>query len=180
MKLSLAVLLFAVTASAQTVTHYGSPQDALGDTNSRNGIGNHDNQLVPLQSAALSASVAQQYGIKVGDSFTVTAGGTTYNLQYDDTVPASIRFPRPSQASTMEQLSPVRKVSPPQYLPARPHPLLRFRLSNRRSLVVQPWTPLARSLLMPLSNGCPSSKAMLQPFSGFWLQSRQLGRLPFW
>ena len=23
---------------------------------------------------------------------------------------------------------------------------------------------------MPLSNGCPSSKAMLQPFSGFWLQ----------
>src|SRR5271166_3625650 len=97
MKLSLAVLLFAVTASAQTVTHYGSPQDALGDTNSRNGIGNHDNQLVPLQSAALSASVAQQYGIKVGDSFTVTAGGTTYNLQYDDTVPASFTDPSTGQ-----------------------------------------------------------------------------------
>jgi type IV secretion system protein TrbL len=97
MKLSLAVLLFAVTASAQTLTHYGSPQDALGDTNSRNGIGNHDNQLVPLQSAALSASVAQQYGIKVGDSFTVTAGGTTYNLQYDDTVPASFTDPSTGQ-----------------------------------------------------------------------------------
>ena len=67
MKLALAVLLFAVTASAQTLTHYGNPQDASGDTNSRNGIGNHDNQLVPLQSAALSASVAQQYGIKIGD-----------------------------------------------------------------------------------------------------------------
>jgi hypothetical protein len=67
------------------------------DTNSRNGIGNHDNQLVPLQSAALSASVAQQYGIKVGDSFTVTAGGTTYNLQYDDTVPASFTDPSTGQ-----------------------------------------------------------------------------------
>ena len=74
MKLSLAVLLFAVTASAQTLTHYGSAADITGDSNSRNGIGNHDNQLVPLQSAALSASVAQQYGIKVGDSFTVQAG----------------------------------------------------------------------------------------------------------
>ncbi len=56
----------------------------------RAGIGNHDNQLVPLQSAALSASVAQQYGIKVGDQFTfTTAGGTTYQATYDDTVPAS-------------------------------------------------------------------------------------------
>ena len=97
MKLALAVLLFAVTASAQTLTHYGNPQDALGDTNSRNGIGNHDNQLVPLQSAALSASVAQQYGIKVGDSFTVQAGGTTYNLTYDDTVPAAFTDPKTGQ-----------------------------------------------------------------------------------
>ena len=97
MKLSLAVLLFAVTASAQTLTHYGSPQDDIGDTNSRNGIGNHDNQLVPLQSAALSASVAQQYGIKVGDSFTFTAGGTTYNLTYDDTVPAAFTDPKTGQ-----------------------------------------------------------------------------------
>jgi hypothetical protein len=97
MKLSLAVLLFAVTASAQTLTHYGNSQDALGDTNSRNGIGNHDNQLVPLQSAALSASVAQQYGIKIGDSFTVQAGGTTYNLTYDDTVPAAFTDPKTGQ-----------------------------------------------------------------------------------
>ena len=79
MRLTLAVLLFAVTASAQTLTHYGSPQDVTGDSNSLAGIGNHDNSLVPLKSAALSASVAQQYGIKIGDSFTVQAGG--YDLQ---------------------------------------------------------------------------------------------------
>ena len=97
MKLSLAVLLFAVTASAQTLTHYGSRQDALGDTNSRNAIGNHDNTLTPLKAAALSDSVAQQYGIKVGDAFTFTAGGTTYNLTYDDTVPASFTDPKTGQ-----------------------------------------------------------------------------------
>jgi hypothetical protein len=89
MKLLISVLLFAVTASAQTLTHYGSRQDALGDTNSPNAIGNHDNTLTPLKSAALSDFVAQQYGIKVGDAFTFTAGGTTYNVTYDDTVPAS-------------------------------------------------------------------------------------------
>jgi type IV secretion system protein TrbL len=91
------ILFFALTASAQTLTHYGSAQDITGDTNSRNGIGNHDNQLNPLTSAALSKSVAQQYGIKVGDSFTATAGGTTYNLQYDDTVPAAFTDPKTGQ-----------------------------------------------------------------------------------
>jgi type IV secretion system protein TrbL len=97
MKLLISVLLFAVTASAQTLTHYGSRQDALGDTNSRNAIGNHDNTLTPLKSAALSDSVAQQYGIKVGDAFTFTAGGTTYNVTYDDTVPASFTDPKTGQ-----------------------------------------------------------------------------------
>jgi type IV secretion system protein TrbL len=97
MRLTLAVLLFAVTASAQTLTHYGSPQDVTGDSNSLAGIGNHDNSLVPLKSAALSASVAQQYGIKIGDSFTVQAGGTTYNLTYDDTVPAAFTDPKTGQ-----------------------------------------------------------------------------------
>ena len=67
MKLALAVLLFAVTASAQTLTHYGALRTSLGDSNSLAGIGNHDNHLVPLKTAALSASVAQQYGIKIGD-----------------------------------------------------------------------------------------------------------------
>jgi hypothetical protein len=52
---------------------------------------------VPLKSAALSASVAQQYGIKIGDSFTVQAGGTTYNLTYDDTVPAAFTDPKTGQ-----------------------------------------------------------------------------------
>ena len=89
---------FAVTASAQKLTHYGSASDSLGDSNSLNGIGNHDNQLVPLQSAALSAAVAQQYGIKVGDQFTfTTAAGTTYQATYDDTVPASFTDPKTGQ-----------------------------------------------------------------------------------
>src|SRR5271166_4495595 len=97
MKLSLAVLLFAVTASGQTLTHYGAKDDANLDSKSAAGIGNHDNTLVPLKSAALSESVAQQYGIKIGDSFTVQAGGTTYNLQYDDTVPAAFTDPKTGQ-----------------------------------------------------------------------------------
>ena len=43
MKLSLAVLLFAVTASAQTLTHYGALADVTGDSILGCGIGNHDN-----------------------------------------------------------------------------------------------------------------------------------------
>ena len=98
MKLLISVLLFAVTASAQTLTHYGSRQDALGDTNSRDAIGNHDNTLTPLRSAALSDSVAQQYGLKIGQSFTVTdASGTTHSLSYDDTVPAAFTDPKTGQ-----------------------------------------------------------------------------------
>ena len=91
MRLPLIITYFLLTGAAwtQTLTHYGSAQDSTGDSKSLAGIGNHDNILVPLQSAALSDSVAQQYGIKVGDSFSVNAGGQTYNLIYADTVPAS-------------------------------------------------------------------------------------------
>jgi type IV secretion system protein TrbL len=98
MRAILLVILCAVTASAQTLTHYGSAADITGDSNSRNGIGNHDNQLVPLQSAALSAAVAQQHGLKIGQSFTVTdASGTTHSLSYDDTVPAAFTDPKTGQ-----------------------------------------------------------------------------------
>src|SRR6202035_377195 len=93
-----AIFLFALTASGQTLTHYGAKDDANLDSASAAGIGNHDNTLVPLKSAALSESVAQQYGLKIGQAFTVTdASGTTRRLQYDDTVPAAFTDPKTGQ-----------------------------------------------------------------------------------
>src|SRR5271165_5121011 len=94
MRTILLLILCAAAATAQTLTHYGSAADSTGDPNSRQGIGafsfsSAPGSLVPMQSAALSASVAQQYGITPGQSFSVTAGGTTYNLVYADVVPAS-------------------------------------------------------------------------------------------
>jgi hypothetical protein len=72
------------------ITAYGYPGDTSPDSNSAAGIGNHNNQLVPLQSAALTATAAQQYGVSLGQNFTVTAAnGTTYNLVYADTAPES-------------------------------------------------------------------------------------------
>ena len=91
MRTILLLILCASSATAQLLTHYGSTQDSTSDPNSAAGIGNHQNRLVPLQSAALSDSVARQYGIGLGQSFSVTAGGNTYNLIYDDRVPTTYK-----------------------------------------------------------------------------------------
>jgi hypothetical protein len=90
MRTLLFLLIFAGLAHAVTLTHYGSSSDLTGDPLSAPGVGNHNNTLVPLQSAALSDSVAQSYGISLGQSFSVTtSSGQTYNLIYADTVPAT-------------------------------------------------------------------------------------------
>jgi type IV secretion system protein TrbL len=97
-KAFLLLTFWTAAASAQTLTHYGSSADSMGDSNSLAGIGNHDNQLVALKSAALSASVAQQYHINVGDQFTyTTADGATHQATYDDTVPAAFTDPKTGQ-----------------------------------------------------------------------------------
>ncbi len=76
------------------LTDYGYPGDFTPDTASSNGIGNHDNQLIPyangntVASAALSANVAAQYDVQIGQTFQVTsATGQHYTLRYDDTAP---------------------------------------------------------------------------------------------
>lgn len=77
---------------AVTLTHYAYTGDSTPDSNSSAGIGNHNNQLVPLQSAALSADVAAANNISLGQQFTVTTtGGQSYTLTYDDTVPEAGR-----------------------------------------------------------------------------------------
>jgi hypothetical protein len=77
------------------LTAYGYPGDLTPDSNSKRGIGAFDfsstpGSLIPGYSTALSATVAQQYGISPGQSFTVTTTtGQSYNLVYADVVPAS-------------------------------------------------------------------------------------------
>ena len=68
--------------------------DTSPDSNSANGIGNHDNQLTAFNGnsgdAALTASAAQQYGVSIGQTFSVTgSNGQTYTLTYEDTAPES-------------------------------------------------------------------------------------------
>jgi hypothetical protein len=85
----------AGVAQAQTkITAYGYVGDTSPDSNSSNGIGNHDNQLTAFNGstgdAALTASAAQEYGVSVGQTFTVTgANGQVYTLTYEDTAPES-------------------------------------------------------------------------------------------
>ena len=87
--------LSAALAQAQTkITAYGYAGDLTPDGNSSNGIGNHDNQLSAFNGssgdAALTASAAQEYGVTIGQTFTVTgADGQTYTLRYEDTAPES-------------------------------------------------------------------------------------------
>ena len=95
--LMVTVAVSAGVAQAQTkITAYGYPGDSTPDSNSSNGIGNHDNQLTPFQGAggvsdaALTATAAQEYGVSIGQTFTVTgANGSTYTLRYEDTAPES-------------------------------------------------------------------------------------------
>lgn len=89
----LVCVLLAVPAHAQKITAYGYKSDLTPDSNSSNGIGNHNNQLVPygsggFTSAALTPEFANQYGVSLNQNFTFTAAnGQTYNLTYADTVP---------------------------------------------------------------------------------------------
>ena len=82
-----------------TLTHYAYPGDSTLDSNSSNGVGafswdSTPGSLIPGYSAALSQSVAQQYGITPGQSFSVTtSGGQTYSLVYADVVPATYTNP---------------------------------------------------------------------------------------
>jgi hypothetical protein len=95
--LMVTVAVSAGVAQAQTkITAYGYPGDSTPDSNSSNGIGNHDNQLTPFQGAggvsdaALTATAAQEYGVSIGQTFTVTgANGSTYTLRYEDAAPES-------------------------------------------------------------------------------------------
>jgi hypothetical protein len=87
---------FAQAGNGAKITAYGYIGDDNGDSNSLNGVGNHDNQLTAYSggaapaSAALTASAAQQYGVQLGQSFTVTgANGQTYSLVYADIAPES-------------------------------------------------------------------------------------------
>jgi hypothetical protein len=89
---------FAQSGSNTMITDYGyeQPGQPNYDSNSAAGIGNHGNTLTPYTggsayaSAALTATAAQQYGVQLGQQFTVTAAnGQVYNLQYDDTAPES-------------------------------------------------------------------------------------------
>jgi hypothetical protein len=75
---------------AGKITAYGFKGDLTPDGNSNNGVGNHGNQLVAFgsgapASAALSADMAQKYGVALGQNFTVVgSNGQTYNLNYAD------------------------------------------------------------------------------------------------
>ena len=91
--------------SGVTLTHYAYAGDSTGDSKSSQGIGafswdSAPGSLIPGYSAALSNSVAQQYGVQPGQSFTITsAGGQTYNLVYADVVPDSYTNPNTGQVT---------------------------------------------------------------------------------
>jgi hypothetical protein len=86
--------------SGPILTHYAYPGDDGGtpggkiDSNSARGIGAFEwdsapGSLIPMYSAALTASAAQQYGLTPGQTFSITSGGQTYNLLYADVAPES-------------------------------------------------------------------------------------------
>jgi hypothetical protein len=78
-------------ATGVKITHYGYVGDLNGDTASRNGIGNHDNQLVPGTSLAFSPDLIAEYHLTVGQSVTVTlANGQTLTGRFDDTTAANL------------------------------------------------------------------------------------------
>src|SRR5207244_7057328 len=68
--------------------------DSTPDSNSAQGIGafswdSTPGSLIPMYSAALTVSAAQQYDLQPGQTFSVTSNGQTYNLLYADTAPES-------------------------------------------------------------------------------------------
>jgi len=78
-------------ATGVKITHYGYVGDQNGDTASRNGIGNHDNQLVAGTSLAFSPDLIAEYHLTIGQSVTVTlANGQTLAGRFDDTTSADL------------------------------------------------------------------------------------------
>lgn len=74
------------TGGGVEITHYGYAGDPNGDSNSANGIGNHDNQLVSGVSLAFSPDLISEYHLQVGQTVTVTmANGQTLTGRFDDT-----------------------------------------------------------------------------------------------
>lgn len=71
------------------VTTYGYPSDPHLDTQSKKGIGNHNNKLISGESVALSEKTAKELNLKKGDSLYITFGdGQSQKVKYDDTIPA--------------------------------------------------------------------------------------------
>jgi hypothetical protein len=74
------------TGGGVEITHYGYAGDPNGDSNSANGIGNHDNQLVSGVSLAFSPDLISKYNLQVGQTVTVTlANGQVLTGRFDDT-----------------------------------------------------------------------------------------------
>jgi hypothetical protein len=73
------------TVDGAELTHFGYPGDPDGDNNSRAGIGDNNNRMTPLYSAAVKQSDAQKWGLHKGQVFLYR--GHTY--EYDDTIPES-------------------------------------------------------------------------------------------
>lgn len=105
-------LLCAMSGYAQKITAYGYPNDTGGDPLSAAGIGNHNNTLVPygsggFTSAALTPEAANQYGVALGQDFTIpAANGQTYNLRYDDTVPTGGANQQPNGSLVIDIFDP--------------------------------------------------------------------------
>jgi hypothetical protein len=77
------------SAPGVKISHYGYPGDSTPDTNSTNGIGNHNNQLVAEQSLAFSPDLIAEYHLQVGQTVTVTlANGEVLTGRFDDTTAA--------------------------------------------------------------------------------------------
>ena len=74
------------TGGGVEITHYGYAGDPNGDSNSANGVGNHDNQLVSGVSLAFSPDLISKYNLQVGQTVTVTlANGQVLTGRFDDT-----------------------------------------------------------------------------------------------
>src|SRR5260370_27229563 len=74
------------TGGGVEITHYGYPGDPNGDSNSKNGIGNHSNHLVSGVSLAFSPDLISEYHLQVGQTVTVTmANGQVLTGRFDDT-----------------------------------------------------------------------------------------------
>jgi hypothetical protein len=81
-------------SSGTILTHYAYAGDSTRDGKSAQGIGAFSwdaapGSLIPMYSAALTASAAQQYNLQPGQTFSVTSNGQTYNLLYADAAPES-------------------------------------------------------------------------------------------